>query len=135
MGVPITPQQKRAVRSLLRAGQMNLSQIARQTGCNRKTVRRVRDGRKVRRKRKTPAEPRYAKVEPYECPQCSARAGYPVMVYYRPCVACEAREKAAAGALRARRLANTAGGGSAGALQSPPVARRVRVRTETQSPP
>lgn len=77
------------------------SEIARTVGCDRKTVRSVKDGRTLRsiwtggavkrtRKRQK-AEIRPKMVGQHVCVECSDVAGHEVRVIYEPCVACLAR--------------------------------------------
>lgn len=112
MGMPISRAEERQIRRLLRRGK-SLLEIGRHIGCDRKTVRRVRDGVRVRR---PPAGTTVIRqCAAYICLDCSDLAGRAVETVYTPCVACLARE-----ALAARRLASSGKGSRGGVLQSPP---------------
>lgn len=87
---PIPLEKERCVKRLLKRGEKNLSRIARQAGCNRQTVRAIRDGRRVARKA-VDCGPK--SIPPRICRGCSAVAGYAVYISLEPCVACAARTK------------------------------------------
>lgn len=89
------------------------TEVARAVGCNRKTVRSIREGRTLRSIWKGKSVPRVdhkddgadepsdapkaKRTAPYVCEGCSRAAGYDVTVTLRPCVICAARDAKAAG--------------------------------------
>lgn len=92
MGVPIPTTKERQIKTLLKR-RLGLRAIARKVGVKHDTVRRVRD-KPVKRKNAKEGIP-FEPIEPEVCHECSQRAGFQVLVRYRPCVACTCRRELA----------------------------------------